>query len=72
MTTKEPPVTKTESRRSLWAAGVILALIVIACAVFFLSPQGAHDRPGSDGDKPVAADRAVNGAMNGRTAPITP
>ncbi|ESQ83610.1 hypothetical protein AEAC466_13120 [Asticcacaulis sp. AC466] len=72
MTTREPPVNKTESRRSLWAAIVLLGLLVVACAVFFLSPQGPHDRPGADGDKPVAADRVANGAFNGRTAPVTP
>ncbi|MGN6207219.1 hypothetical protein [Asticcacaulis sp.] len=73
MTTNEPPVTKTESRRSLWAAAVIFVIIGLVIAAVMIAPSGPHDKPGADnGNKPVAADPTANGAMTGRTAPAVP
>ncbi|MCR6660340.1 MAG: hypothetical protein NVV72_13750 [Asticcacaulis sp.] len=73
MTTNEPPVTKTESRRSLWAAAVIFVIIGLVIAAVMIAPSGPHDKPGADnGNKPVAAAPTANGAMTGRTAPAVP
>lgn len=69
MTTREPPVSKTEKSRAKWAAGVILAIIVAVLAFIVMAPQGPHDRPGSDGSNPTAAERAAQGGLTGRTAP---
>jgi hypothetical protein len=69
MTTREPPVSKTEKSRAKWAAGVIFAIIVIVLAVIVIAPQGPHDRPGDDGRNPAAAEGAAQGALTGRTAP---
>lgn len=73
MTTRGPPVSKTEKSRAKWAAGIILAIIVAVLAFIVIAPQGPHDRPGDNGRGPAAADPAANGALTGRTAPaITP
>ncbi len=73
MTTNEPPVTKTESRCSLWAAAVIFVIIGLVIAAVMIAPSGPHDKLGGDnGNKPVAADPTANGAMTGRTAPAVP
>ncbi|MFT4073970.1 MAG: hypothetical protein QM647_00465 [Asticcacaulis sp.] len=72
MTTNEPPVTKGESRRTLWAAATLIAVIVIIIAAILIAPSGPHDKPGADNIKPTAADPTANGTMNGRTAPVVP
>lgn len=73
MTTREPPVSKTEKSRAKWAAGIILAILVAVLAIIVIAPQGPHDRPGSDGSNPTATERAAQGGLTGRTAPaITP
>lgn len=72
MTTNEPPVTKTESRRALWVAAVIFVIIGLAIAAILIAPSGPHDKPGADGNKPAAADPTANGGMTGRTAPAVP
>ncbi len=72
MTTNEPPVTKTESRRSLWVAVVLFIIIGLVIAAILLAPSGPPDKPGTDDNKPAAADPVANGAMTGRTTPVVP
>jgi flagellar basal body-associated protein FliL len=73
MTTNEPPVSKTESRRSLWVAIVLFLIIGVVIAVILIAPSGSRDKSGADnGNKPAAADPTANGAMTGRTAPAVP
>jgi flagellar basal body-associated protein FliL len=72
MTTNEPPVTKTESRRSLWVAIVLFVIIGLVIAAILIAPSGPPDKPGADGNKPAAADPVANGAMTGRTTPAVP
>ncbi|MGN6364220.1 hypothetical protein [Asticcacaulis taihuensis] len=73
MTTNEPPVTKTESRRSLWVAIVLFVIIGLVIVAVMIAPSGPHDKPGADNNnKPAAADPTANGAMTGRTTPAVP
>lgn len=73
MTTNDPPVTKTESRRSLWVAIVLFVIIGLVIAVILIAPSGPHDKPVADNNnKPAAADPTANGAMTGRTTPAVP
>jgi hypothetical protein len=73
MTTNEPPVTKTESRRSLWVAIVLFLIIGLIIVAVMIAPSGPHDKAGTYNSKrPAAADPAANGAMTGRTTPAVP
>ncbi|WP_349320214.1 hypothetical protein [Asticcacaulis sp. MM231] len=50
-----------------------MAMIVAVLAMILIAPQGPHDRPGSDGSNPAAAEGVAKGGLTGRTAPaITP
>ncbi len=69
MTTREPPVSKTEKSRAKWAASIIFVIILAVLAIIVIAPQGPHDRPGSDGSNPTAAEGATQGGLTGRTAP---
>ena len=73
MTTNEPPVTKTESRRSLLVAIVLFLIIGLIIVAVMIAPSGPHDKPVADNNnKPVATDPTANGAMTGRTTPAVP
>ena len=72
MTTNEPPVTKTESRRSLRVAVVLFVIIGVIVTVILFASSGPLDKPGADNIKPAAADPVANGAMTGRTTPVVP
>ena len=73
MTTNEPPVSKTESRRAIWAATAIFVIIGLVIAAILIAPSGPSDKPGADNNnKPAAADPVANGTMTGRTTPVGP
>jgi hypothetical protein len=72
MSPPELPVSKTESRRALWAAVVICVIIGLVITAILIAPSGPPDKPGADNTKPVAADPVANGAMTGRTTPVVP
>jgi hypothetical protein len=73
MSPPELPVSKIESRRALWVAVVIIVIIGLVIAAILITPSGPPDKPGADNNnKPAAADRVANGAMTGRTTPVTP
>ena len=72
MPPSEPPVSKTESKRALWVAIVLFVIIGLIIAVILIAPSGPHDKPGADDTRPAAADPVANGAMTGRTTPVTP
>jgi hypothetical protein len=72
MSPPELPISKTESRRALWAAGVIIALTILLILAILIAPSGPHDKPGTDSIQPAAADPTANGAMTGRTTPVVP
>lgn len=72
MSPSELPVSKTESRRALWVAVVIFVIIGLVIAAILIAPSGPPDKPGADDNKPAAADPVANGAMTGRTTPVTP
>ena len=73
MSPPELPVSKTESRRALWAAVTLFIIIGLVIAAILIAPSGPPDKPGSDdNNKPTAADTVAKGAMTGRTAPVVP
>lgn len=68
MSPPELPVSKTESRRALWAAVVLFVIIGLVIAVILIAPSGRSD----NNNKPTAADPVAHGAMTGRTTPVVP
>ncbi|HTM81307.1 hypothetical protein [Asticcacaulis sp.] len=73
MSPPELPVSKTESQRALWAAAAIFVIIGLVIAAILIAPSGPPDKPGADNNnKPAVADPVANGAMTGRTTPVTP